>query len=153
MAVEIAREFELRQPPERVWSFLTSPEEVAGCLPGGKLLERVDERTFRGELGVGLGPLGATFRGEIRFDRLDEEALEVEMSGRGTGEGGTGGARMTLRSKLALLDDGGTRVSLVQSIRLSGRLASVGTGGLVRSVAGYVLGRFADCVEKRLARA
>lgn len=153
MALEIAREFEVRQPPERVWAFLTSPERVAGCLPGGRLLEKVDERTFRGEMGVGLGPFGATLRGEIRFDRLDEEAMEVDMSGRGSGGDGGGGARMTLRSKLVRLDGGGTRVRLRQSLTFSGRLASLGEGGLVRGVADFVLGRFAECVEKRLAEA
>lgn len=151
MALEITREFEVSQPPEKVWAFLTSPERVVECLPGGKLLEEVDERTFRGEMGLTLGPIGTTFQGEIRFERLDEEALEVEMSGRGKDREGAGGARMTMKSKLHRLDDGGTRVSVEQTVSLSGKVASFGRSGVVQGVADFMFGRFTGCVERKLS--
>lgn len=153
MALEIEKEFEVPEPPEQVWAFLTSPERVAECLPGGKLLERVDERTFRGEMGIKLGPVGATFEGEIHFDRLDEEAFEVDMSGRGKDRSGAGSAKMSMKSRLVRLDDGGTRVSVSQSVSLSGRLASFGRSGVVQNVADFMFGRFTDCIESKLAEA
>lgn len=151
MAVEIEKEFEVPQPIDEVWAFLTSPERVAECLPGGKLLEEIDERTFRGEMGLKLGPIGATFEGKIRFDRLDEENHEVEMSGEGKDRGGTGSARMNMTSRLESLEDGGTRVSARQKVSLSGKLASFGRSGVVQGVADFMFGRFTDCVEKKLA--
>lgn len=151
MALEIEKEFEVPEPPEQVWAFLTSPERVAECLPGGKLLEKVDDRTFRGEMGMKLGPIGATFEGDIHFDRLDREAFEVDMSGKGKDREGAGSARMTMKSKLARLDDGGTRVSVSQSVSLSGKLASFGRSGVIQSVADFMFGRFTDCIEKTLA--
>lgn len=153
MALEIEKAFDVPEPPEEVWDFLTSPERVTECLPGGKLLETVDERTFRGEMGIRLGPIGATFEGEIRFDRLDEAAFEVEMSGEGKDRDGAGSARMTMKSKLVRLDGGGTRVNVTQSVSLSGKLASFGRSGVVQSVADFMFGRFTDCVERRLAEA
>lgn len=153
MALEVQKEFEVPEPPEEVWAFLTSPERVAECLPGGKLLEQVDDRTFRGEMGVKVGPVGATFEGEIRFDRLDEEAFEVEMSGKGEDREGAGSARMSMKSKLVRLEDGGTRVSVSQSVSLSGELASFGRSGVVQSVADFMFGRFADCIERKLVGA
>ena len=153
MALEIEKAFEVPEPPEEVWAFLTSPERVAECLPGGKLLEEVDDRTFRGEMGVKLGPIGATFEGEIHFDRLDEDAFEVDMSGKGKDREGAGSARMTMKSKLFPLEDGGTRVSVSQSVSLSGKLASFGRSGVVQSVADFMFGRFTDCIEKKLAGA
>jgi hypothetical protein len=151
MAITIEKTFEVEQPPEKVWSFLTDPERVVECLPGAKLVEEVDERTYRGEMGMKLGPIGITFGGTIRFDRLDEEAREVEMSGEGKDEKGSGSVKMNMRSRLEPMDGGGTRVHVEQSISLAGRLASFGRGGIVQNVADFMFGRFTSCVTKKLA--
>ena len=55
------------------WSLLTDLSRVADCLPGAKLTEAVDERTYRGEVGVKLGPVGMNFLGEMHFTLLDEQ--------------------------------------------------------------------------------
>lgn len=151
MAVAIDKEFEVPQPVDEVWAFLTSPERVAECLPGGKLLEEIDERTFRGEMGLKLGPIGATFEGTITFDRLDEENHVVEMSGKGKDRGGTGSAKMSMTSTLETTEEGGTRVKASQTVSLSGKLASFGRSGVVQGVADFMFGRFTDCVAKKLA--
>lgn len=151
MAIEIEKEFDVEQSPEEVWSFLVDPHRVVECLPGAKLVEEVDERTFEGEMGLELGPMGVTFRGQIHFDRMDEENLEVEMSGSGEDEKGTGGVKMSMESRLERLEDGGTRVAVRQQVDLSGRLASFGRGGIVQSVADMMFGRFTRCVTKKLA--
>lgn len=151
MAIEIEKEFDVEQSPEEVWSFLVDPHRVVECLPGAKLVEQVDERTFEGEMGLELGPMGVTFRGQIHFDRMDEENLEVEMSGSGEDEKGTGGVKMSMESRLERLEDGGTRVAVRQHVDLSGRLASFGRGGIVQSVADMMFGRFTRCVTKKLA--
>ena len=151
MAITIEKTFEVEQPPEEVWAFLVDPERVVECLPGAKLLEEVDERTYRGEMGMKLGPIGVTFGGTIRFDRLDEEAREVEMSGEGKDEKGSGSVKMSMQSRLEPLEEGGTRVHVSQSVSLSGRLASFGRGGIVQNVADFMFGRFTSCVARKLA--
>lgn len=129
------------------------PHRVVECLPGAEILQEVDERTYEGEMGIKLGPVGVTFRGQIHFDKLDEEKLEVEMSGSGEDEKGSGGVKMSMHSRLEGLEDGGTRVKVQQSVSLSGRLASFGRAGVVQSVADMMFGRFTDCVKDRLAEA
>jgi len=151
MAITIEKTFDVEQPPEEVWAFLIDPERVVDCLPGAKVLEEVDERTYRGEMAMKLGPIGVTFTGTMRFDRLDEEAREVEMSGQGKDEKGSGSVKMHMESRLEPLDGGGTRVSVQQSVSLSGRLASFGRGGIVQNVADFMFGRFTSCVTKKLA--
>jgi carbon monoxide dehydrogenase subunit G len=150
MAITIEKTFEVDQPPEQVWAFLVDPERVVDCLPGAKLLEAVDERTYRGEMGMKLGPIGVTFGGTIRFDRLDQEAREVEMSGEGKDAKGSGSVRMHMQSRLEPLDGGGTRVHVSQTINMAGRLASFGRGGIVQNVADFMFGRFTSCVAKKL---
>lgn len=151
MAIEIEKEFEVEQSPEEVWEFLVDPHRVVECLPGATLLEQVDERTCVGEMGFKLGSVGVKFRGKIRFDRLDEENREVEMSGSGDDESGSGGVSMSMRSRLDGLDGGGTRVAVNQTVKLSGKLASFGRGGIMQSVADMMFDRFTRCVEKKLA--
>lgn len=151
MAIEIEREFDVEQSPEEVWGFLIDPERVVECLPGAKLVRRVDDHTYEGEMGVKLGPIGASFRGTIHFERLDEENFEAEMSGEGKDRTGVGSVRMSMRSKLVPRDGGGTHVSVSQTVSLSGKLASFGRGGIIQNVADFMFGRFTDCVEKKLA--
>lgn len=151
MAIEIAREFEVEQPPEEVWAFLTTPERVVECLPGAELLGEEDDRTYRGQIGTKLGPIDATFEGTISFDRLDREAREVEMSGRGKDRGGKGSVKMEMHSRLEPIEGGGTAVSVTQTIELTGKLASFGRGGIVKNVADFMFGRFTSCVEEKLA--
>ncbi len=151
VAIQIDKEFEVDQSPEEVWDFLVTPERVVECLPGAKIVQEVDERTYEGELGVKLGPIGATFHGTIHFDELDEENLRVEMSGQGKDRKGTGSVKMSMRSQLEPREDGGTRVSVSQTVNLSGKLASFGRGGVIQSVADFMFGRFTSCVQKKLA--
>lgn len=151
MAVEVEHEFEVEQSPGEVWRFLVDARRVVECLPGAQLTGRVDERTYEGRIGLELGPVGLAFSGRIRFDRLDEEELEVEMSGSGSEEGGDGNVRMRMHSRLRRLEGGGTRVAVRQEVELSGRLASFGHDRLVRSLADVMFGRFARCVTERLA--
>ena len=83
MAIEIEKTFDVPQPLEEVWSFLTDPERIVKCLPGARLIDSIDERTFRGEIGMKLGPIGTLFKGVIRFDELDTERHQVVMTGEG----------------------------------------------------------------------
>lgn len=150
MAIEIEKEFEVAQSPEQVWAFLVDPERVVECLPGARILEQLDERTYRGEVGLKLGPIGATFEGEMRFDSLDEEDFRAEMSGSGKDRKGSGSVKMTMRSHLEPTSGGGTRVRVSQTVNISGRLASFSRGGMIQNVADHLFGRFTDCVKEKL---
>ena len=150
MAIEIHKSFEVNRPVEDVWEFLTTPERVVECLPAAKLTERVDDRNFRGEMGVRLGPIGVTFQGTIHYDSLDVENHEVSMHGEGKDARGSGSVKMQMRSSLKPLDGGGTHVDVSQSVSLAGRLASFGRGGIIQNVADFMFGRFTECVKGKL---
>lgn len=151
MAIHIEKEFDVPQPVDEVWEFLTDPRCIVSCLPGAKLLDAIDERTFRGEIGMKLGPIGTIFKGVIRFDELEPSDHHVVMTGEGRDDLGVGSVRMTMTSNLTAADDGGTHVWVSQSVSLAGRLASFGRGGVIQSVADVVFGRFTGCVRQKLA--
>ncbi|UCG74787.1 MAG: SRPBCC family protein [Gemmatimonadota bacterium] len=150
MAIEIQKSFEINRPVEDVWEFLTTPERVVECLPAAQLTERVDDRNFRGEMGVRLGPIGVTFQGTIQFVTLDVENHEVTMHGEGKDARGSGSVKMEMHSKLTALEGGGTHVDVSQTVNLAGRLASFGRGGIIQNVADFMFGRFTDCVKGKL---
>lgn len=155
MAIEIEKSFEVPQPVDEVWSFLTDPERIVECLPGATLLEAVDERTYRGEIGLKLGPIGTRFLGEIRFDELDARRHHMKMTGEGRDRRGSGNVRMTMLSQLQSVEEegvGGTRIWVSQSIALTGRLASFGRGGVIQSVSNVMFNRFTGCVREKLAQ-
>jgi len=151
MAIEIEKTFEVPQPPDEVWDFLTDPARIVQCLPGAKLLEAIDDRTFRGEIGLKLGPIGTVFKGTIRFDELDADSHHVVMTGEGKDDRGTGNVRMTMTSDLSPAEGGGTHVGVSQTVSLTGKLASFGRGGVIQAVADLVFGRFTSCVKEKLA--
>ncbi|MFV1987553.1 MAG: SRPBCC family protein [Gemmatimonadota bacterium] len=151
MAIRIEKEFHVPETIEEVWSFLTDPERIVSCLPGATLLDAIDDRTFRGEIGMKLGPVGTLFKGVIRFDELDPEAYHVVMTGEGKDDRGAGSVRMTMTSNLTPAQTGGTNVWVSQTVSLSGRLASFGRGGVIQAVADIVFGRFTGCVKAKLA--
>lgn len=155
MAIEIEKSFEVPQTVDEVWSFLTDPERIVECLPGATLLEAVDERTYRGEIGLKLGPIGTRFLGEIRFDELDAQRHRMKMTGEGRDRRGSGNVRMTMLSHLRSVEEegvGGTRIWVSQSIALTGRLASFGRGGVIQSVSNVMFNRFTGCVREKLAQ-
>ncbi|MCG8467013.1 MAG: SRPBCC family protein [Gemmatimonadetes bacterium] len=151
MAIEIEKTFDVPQSPEKVWGFLTDPACIVQCLPGATLLGALDERTFEGEIGMKLGPIGTVFRGTITFEELDAERHRVVMVGQGKDEKGTGNVRMTMTSDLTPGDEGGTHVWVSQNVSLTGKLASFGRGGVIQAVADVVFGRFTGCVQEKLA--
>lgn len=150
MAIEIQKSFEINRPVEEVWNFLTTPERVVECLPAAKLTERVDDRNFRGEMGLRLGPIGVTFQGTIHYDNLDVENHEVSMHGEGKDARGSGSVKMQMHSSLTSLEGGGTHVDVSQSVSLAGRLASFGRGGIIQNVADFMFGRFTECMKGKL---
>lgn len=152
MSIEIREQFEVERSRSEVWDFLVDPARVVRCLPGARLVEVVDERTFRGEVGVRLGPFSAAFTGTIHFDILDRDNHRVAMSGEGRDARNTGAVAMSMDSTLLDRGDGGTLVSVLLRVRLAGRLAAFYWVALIRNAAHGVFRRFTACVASTLAR-
>ena len=153
MSIEIEEQFEVDQSPSQVWDFLVDPAMVVRCLPGARLVEVMDERTFRGEVGIRLGPFSAAFTGTVHFDVLDRENHRVAMSGEGRDARNTGVVAMSMDSMLTERAGGGTHVSVLLKVRLTGQLAAFYWGPLIRNAAHGVFRRFTACVAGTLARA
>ena len=149
MAVCLEKSFSVDRDTDVVWRFLTDPANVASCLPGARLLEIVDDRSFRGEVALRFGPFGLTFRGRARFTELDAERLSASLEAVASELRGWGDGEMRMRSRLSS-NSGTTRIDLELCFRVTGRLSGVVATGLLTRAAEFVLFRFASCVRTQL---
>ncbi len=152
MSLKIEKTFTLEAPLETVWAFLTDPYRVVGCLPGAEVTEKIDERTYAAAITVKLGPVSATYKGRVQFERLDVTAGEAELVGRGQDVKGKGGAEMRMVSRLRSLGPARTEVTVSSEVTITGRLAQFGRG-MIEEVADQMFAQFAACVSGRLEAA
>ncbi len=152
MSLKIEKTFTLEAPLETVWTFLTDPYRVLGCLPGAEVTERIDERTYAAAVTVKVGPVSATYKGRMQFERLDAAAGEAELVGRGQDVKGKEGAEMRMVSRLRALAPARTEVTVSSEVTITGRLAQFGRG-MIEEVADQMFAQFAACVSERLEAA
>ena len=67
--MKITKTFVVQASPDATWRFLTDPARVAQCLPGAAITGQIDERTHAGTVTMKVGPVTASFKGTLRFER------------------------------------------------------------------------------------
>ncbi|MBI4544588.1 MAG: SRPBCC family protein [Gemmatimonadetes bacterium] len=149
MAIRIEKQFSVDAPPDAVWAFLTDPHRVARCLPGASVTEQIDERTYGGKMTVKVGPVSTSYKGKITFERLDPGARTAELSGRGQDVRGRGGADMRMTSRL-VEKNGGTDVTVVSEVNVTGILAQFGRG-MIEDVSDQMFQTFTEKMRQELA--
>jgi carbon monoxide dehydrogenase subunit G len=55
--MEFDNTFEVPLPVEDAWNVLMDIRRIAPCMPGAELTEVIDPRTYKGKIGVRLGPV------------------------------------------------------------------------------------------------
>lgn len=149
MAVKIEKTFQAQQPIDKVWSFLSDPQRVVVCVPGAQITEKVDDKNYKGAISMKVGPTVTDFRGEIQILRLDSQAHEIEIMGKGKDVRGKGGASMKMTGTLRALPDGGTEVVSVSEVSVVGILAQVGSR-MINEVSNIVFQQFVTNFQEQL---
>jgi uncharacterized protein len=149
MAVRIEKNFQVKEPVEEVWTFLSDPRKVVTCVPGAQITEQVDERTYKGAISVKVGPSVSDYRGEVQVVRLDPEAHEIEILGKGQDVRGKGSASMKMTGKLTATPDGGSEVVAVSELSLVGILAQMG-GRMIQEVSNVIFDQFVKNFQQKL---
>ncbi|HEY6352194.1 MAG TPA: SRPBCC family protein [Candidatus Angelobacter sp.] len=149
MAVKIEKTFQVQQPIEKVWNFLSDPKKVVVCVPGAKITEQVDDHNYKGSISMKVGPTVTDFSGEIQILRLDAQAREIEILGKGKDVRGKGGASMKMTGSLRSLPDGGTEVVSVSEVSVVGILAQVGSR-MINEVSNIMFRQFVVNFQEQL---
>ena len=151
MAMEISKSFVVKASPEAAWNFLTDPVRVARCLPGAAITNQVDERTHAGTITVKVGPVAATYKGTMQFERLDPQARTAEIVASGQDMRGKGGAQLRMTSALVERAPGETEVTITSQVNVMGLLAQLGRG-MIQDVSDQMFATFVAAARAELER-
>jgi len=152
MAQSIEKTFQVNEPVEKVWAFLSDPRKVATCVPGAQITEQVDERNYKGTIKVKVGPSVTDYKGDVQILRLDPQNHEIEILGKGQDVRGRGSASMKMTGKLTVLPSGETEVKSVSEVNVVGILAQMGAR-VITEVSNIMFGEFTRNFEARLKQA
>ena len=111
-------------PPAQVYAALLDPEMLKSCVPGAQEVTGSVEDGFTATVVQKVGPVKATFKGEVTIsDLVPDTSLKIDGSGKGGAAGfAKGGAEVRLLAK-----DGGTELSYDVEAKVGGKLAQLGS--------------------------
>ena len=152
MGMRIEKSFVVQAPAAAVWEFLTDPRRVASCLPGAAITDQLDAQTYGGTITVKVGPVTASYRGKMKFERLDAAAGEAEISASGQETRGKGAADMRMSSRVVARDAASTEVVIASDVNVVGALAQFGKG-MIEDVSDQMFGKFSAAMRRQLETA
>lgn len=138
---------------ETVWAKLNDPDVLKECIPGCQTLEKTGDTSFIATVKITVGPVRASFKGQVELTDLDPPN-SYRISGQG--EGGVagfakGGARVSLRAA----PDGvnGCVLSYDVEANVGGKIAQLGSrlmNGIAKKTADQFFANFeANVAGKR----
>ena len=150
--MEFDNSFEVPLPVDDAWKVLMDIRRIAPCMPGAALTDVVDERTYKGRVGVRLGPVALTFAGTVKFDEIDDATRTARVVAQGSDAKGRGAANAAASFRLEPAT-GGTKVLVHTNLTLSGAVAQYGRGvGIIQITAAQIITQFADNLKAQLAK-
>jgi carbon monoxide dehydrogenase subunit G len=149
MQVKVEKSFKVKHDVEDAWALLSDPTKVVTCVPGAKLTEVVDEKTYKGTISVKVGPTLSEFKGQVHIEEMDPRAHRMALSGKGQDVKGKGSASMRMTGELHALAEGGTEVITVSEVSIVGLLAQFG-GRMVNDISNKIFGEFTKSFQQML---
>ena len=111
-------------PRETVWARLNDAETLKACIPGCEELTGSPEEGFQATVKQKVGPVKATFKGEVTVsDANPPESYRIAGEGKGGVAGfAKGGANVTLAEVPE-----GTELSYAVDAKVGGKIAQLGS--------------------------
>jgi carbon monoxide dehydrogenase subunit G len=111
-------------PRDVVWAALNDPEIIKQCIPRCESFERISPTQFVAVFKVRVGPLSASFNGEVTLSNVNgPESYTISGEGKGGIAGfAKGGADVVLTT-----DDGETVLQYEARGEIGGRIAQLGS--------------------------
>ncbi len=131
--MKLSGSYNLNAKKEEVWKKLNDQKILMKCIPGCESFDKEDEHTFRATATNQIGPMNATFSGEVKLSNIKENH-SYTLSGEG--QSAVGFANGSADIKLSEENVGG------KIAQLGSRLID----GVAKKMADYFFGRFADLV-------
>ena len=133
--MEFDNSFEVPLPPAQAWPVLMDIRGIAPCMPGAQLTDVVDDKNYKGNISVRLGPVALTFAGVVTFEEIDNVNHTARVRAQGTDAKGRGSAQAKATFRLEPSATG-SKVLVHTDLTLSGAVAQYGRGvGMIQATA------------------
>lgn len=138
MALVIEGEERIAAPVEKVWEALNDPEILKEAIPGCQSLEKSSDTEMAATVVLKIGPIKATFNGEVTLKNLKPpHSYTIQGEGKGGIAGfAKGGADVTLTE-----DGAATILKYAAKADVGGKIAQLGSR-LIESTSKKLAGQF-----------
>src|SRR5579862_10025515 len=148
--MEFDNTFEVPLPPAEAWPVLMNIQGIAPCMPGAQLTEVVDDKSYKGNIAVRLGPVALTFAGLVTFEEIDNANHTARVKAQGTDAKGRGSAQAAATFRLEP-SASGSKVLVHTDLTLSGAVAQYGRGvGIIQATAAQIMSQFAANLKAQI---
>ena len=150
--MEFDNSFEVPLPPAQAWPLLMDVRGIAPCMPGAQLTDVIDDKNYKGNISVRLGPVALTFAGVVTFEEIDNVNHKARVRAQGTDAKGRGSAQA--KSTFSLEPSAaGSKVLVHTDLTLSGAVAQYGRGvGMIQATASAIMNQFANALKAKIAQ-
>ena len=144
--MKLVGSYKLKVKKEIVWNALNDPGVLKKCIPGCDSFERKNNNTFNASATNQIGPMNATFSGNVKLSNIEEN---VSYTLSGEGQSSVGFANGSANVKLTETN-GVTTLAYEVNIDVGGKIAQLGSrliDGVGKKMSDYFFGRFADLIS------
>lgn len=138
---------DIKAPRSEVWAALLSADVLKDCVPGAQEVTGSPEEGFEATVVQKVGPVKATFKGQVTLtDMVEEESLTLSGEGKG---GAAGFAKGEAKVRLEDIAEG-TRLIYDVEAKVGGKLAQLGSrliDGFAKKMADQFFENFQNKVE------
>jgi hypothetical protein len=132
--------------PEIVWAALNDAEILKSCIPGCEKMTKTDDTHFDAVVTLKIGPVKATFKGNVALENLDPPHRATL---KGEGQGGVAGFAKGEAQIVLTPEDNGTVLVYTAKANIGGKLAQIGQrliDGAAKQIADDFFARFAGAI-------
>jgi len=147
--MDMKGEYRIAARREEVWALINDPVVLRACIPGCDSLEGTPETGFAARVTTKIGPVKATFAGNVALSNVNApESLTISGEGKGGVAGfAKGGADVHLAE-----DGGQTVLTYLAKAQVGGKLAQLGAR-LIDSTAKKLADEFFEKLAAQAASA
>lgn len=144
--MEMSGEYRIQASREQVWDALNDPDILKQAIPGCEEIERLSDTEMTAKVIAKVGPVKATFTGQVTLSDLDPpNSYRISGEGKGGPAGfAKGGANVRLEA-----DGDATILKYDVDATVGGKLAQLGSrliDGTAKKMAGEFFSNFAEVV-------
>lgn len=144
----ISQSIDVDQPIDAVWKFFDDIPQVAACIPGADLTNKVGEDNYEGGVVISAGPVKLEFAGAAKVKDRNNAKKIIALEASGSDKKGRGAASAILTAGLVVIP-GGTKVNISLDLQISGAAAQYGRG-LVSDVTAVLVNQTAENMKARM---